>query len=254
YGDADFDPAAEASTGEAVSYSSSNTAVAEIVAGRIHIQGAGTAIITATLPENANYGNIPAISRQLLVHKAPQEIHFAPPGQVQRDAGTLQLDVSASSGLPVHLQVSDALVANLSGSFDLQVLRLGRTMITATQPGDANYLPAAPVERELLVVDEAGQRVRVHQVVSPNSDGVNDFLIIEGISDFPDNRLVIVNRNGTLLFDTKSYDNGNNVFQGKANTHVIGENLPAGTYFYLLEYRTGGGTQRLNGWFVLKYN
>ncbi|TCS85076.1 gliding motility-associated-like protein [Anseongella ginsenosidimutans] len=253
YGDADFDLTGEANTGETVIYSSSNTAVAEIVNGKVRITGAGTATITATLPENANYSNTPEISRELLVKKAPQEIHFAEIGQVQRDAGTLQLDVSASSGLAVQLEVRDNLVATLTGPSDLLVLRLGRTIITATQPGNANYLPAAPVERELLVVDQAGQRVRVHQVVSPNSDGINDFLIIEGIRDFPDNRMVIVNRNGISMFETKGYDNGSNIFHGKANTRVISENLPAGTYFYLLEYRNGSEMQRLKGWFVLKY-
>ena len=40
--------------------------------------------------------------------------------------------------------------------------------ITATQPGHAHYLPAAPVERELLVVDQAGQRVRDATMKQPS--------------------------------------------------------------------------------------
>ena len=45
-GDADFNPGATASSGLTVSYVSSNTAVATIVGGLIHIVGAGTATIT----------------------------------------------------------------------------------------------------------------------------------------------------------------------------------------------------------------
>ncbi|MFZ4856532.1 MAG: C10 family peptidase [Desulfuromonadaceae bacterium] len=47
YGTADFDPGATASSGLTVTYTSSNTAVATIVSGRIHIVGAGTSTITA---------------------------------------------------------------------------------------------------------------------------------------------------------------------------------------------------------------
>ncbi len=55
YGDADFDPAASASSGLVLSYSSNNTAVATIVSGKVHIVGAGTATITASQAGSAAY-------------------------------------------------------------------------------------------------------------------------------------------------------------------------------------------------------
>ena len=48
YGDANFSPSATASSGMAVTYSSSNTSVATIVNDPIHIVGVGTANITAS--------------------------------------------------------------------------------------------------------------------------------------------------------------------------------------------------------------
>ena len=49
YGDADFDPGATSdNSNTAISYTSSNTAVATIVSGKIHIVGAGTTDITAS--------------------------------------------------------------------------------------------------------------------------------------------------------------------------------------------------------------
>src|SRR5690606_12751917 len=111
YGDADFAAGATASTDEEVSYTSSDAAVAEIRNGQIHITGAGTATITATVPENGNYASRPSVSRVLTVGKARQVITFNAPSEVNRDAGSIVLDVSSSSGLPVALTVDDGQVA-----------------------------------------------------------------------------------------------------------------------------------------------
>src|SRR3546814_4971374 len=55
--------------------------------------------------------------------------------EVDRNAGTVPLDVSASSGLPVSLSIDDEEVATLSET-SLNILRLGTVRITATQTGD----------------------------------------------------------------------------------------------------------------------
>ena len=69
YGNADFSPAA-ASSGLAISYSSSNTAVATIVAGKVHIVGVGTSDITASQPGNATYNPAVSSTQALSVSKA----------------------------------------------------------------------------------------------------------------------------------------------------------------------------------------
>ncbi len=72
----------------------------------------------------------------------------------------------------------------------------------------------------------------VAQVLSPNGDGVNDFFVIQGLSRYPDNKLVIFNRYGDVLYEMENYDNS---WGGTANKKVIGGNgdhlLPSGTYF-----------------------
>ncbi|MCJ0741862.1 YDG domain-containing protein [Pedobacter montanisoli] len=55
YGDADFDAGATTTSGLTISYSSDNTAVATIVAGKVHIVGAGTANISASQAGNNFY-------------------------------------------------------------------------------------------------------------------------------------------------------------------------------------------------------
>jgi len=66
-GDADFSPSATASSGLTVSYESSNTAVATIVDGNIHIVGGGTSTITASQPGDANYNAATSVTQNLAV-------------------------------------------------------------------------------------------------------------------------------------------------------------------------------------------
>ncbi len=70
-GDPDFNPGAVASSGLAVSYSSSNTAVATIVGGNVHIEGSGSTLITASQAGNLFYNAAADVSRTLTVTQAP---------------------------------------------------------------------------------------------------------------------------------------------------------------------------------------
>ncbi|MGK0389847.1 MAG: gliding motility-associated-like protein, partial [Maribacter sp.] len=63
---------------------------------------------------------------------------------------------------------------------------------------------------------------------SPNNDGVNDVFYIDGIEDFPNNRLCVYNRWGNKVYDKKGY---NNEWFGT----WTGNDLPDGTYFYVLD-------------------
>ncbi len=69
YGDADFTPTVSASSGLAVTLTSSNTNVATIVNGKIHIVGAGSATITASQAGNTNYNPATDVSKTLTVNK-----------------------------------------------------------------------------------------------------------------------------------------------------------------------------------------
>lgn len=251
YGDGAFDAEATASSGEVVSYTSSDPAVAEIdPTGRITINGAGTTTIKATVPANGNYSNRPEVSRILMVSKSSQIIEFAQVEQVHRDAGSVQLEVSASSGLPVFLSIDDPEVATLEGS-RLHVHRLGTVRITANQGGDGNYQAADPVVITVRVIDpEAELPMRVSKVVSPNGDGINEYLLIEGIKDYPENKVVVFNRNGTVLYEAKGYNNGSIAFRGVSTGQML---LPAGTYFYVAEIKVNGTWKYEKGWFVLRY-
>ena len=90
---------------------------------------------------------------------------------------------------------------------------------------------------EPLLADDG---INVHQGVSPNGDGINDYLQIDNITNYPDNNLKIMNRNGQLVYEAKGYDNATKVFDGHSNK--TGQMQLPGTYFYELDYSANGIT------------
>ena len=77
---------------------------------------------------------------------------------------------------------------------------------------------------------------------SPNGDLLNDVFVINNLESFncyPTNKIEIFNRWGVLVYDTQQYDNTSRVFKGYSEGRATlskSEQLPTGTYFYILEY------------------
>ena len=70
--------------------------------------------------------------------------------------------------------------------------------------------------------------------ISPNGDGINDFLIIDGIEE-AENTVKIYDRWGDLINTFTNYDNQTTVWEG---TNSAGEILNSGTYYYSYESPT----------------
>ncbi|WP_082960113.1 gliding motility-associated C-terminal domain-containing protein [Maribacter hydrothermalis] len=70
--------------------------------------------------------------------------------------------------------------------------------------------------------------------MTPNGDGINDFLVIEGVENSLNNTLQIFNRYGIMVFSKKNYYNE---FNGISNVSgVISKNtgLSSGIYYYII--------------------
>ena len=149
FGDADFAVGATVSSGLPLTISSSNTAVASIVNGKLHIIGVGTSTITATQAGNANY--LAATARQaLIVAKGSQTITFPElSGKVFGEADFAP-GATASSGLAVTYASSNPAVATIA-SGKIHLTGGGTTTITATQAGDAKWNAAVPQSQPLVV-------------------------------------------------------------------------------------------------------
>ena len=79
---------------------------------------------------------------------------------------------------------------------------------------------------QALVKIEVVPTLGIPDIITPNGDGVNDALRIEGLERFPNNELIVYNRWGSEVFDKAPYDNTwEGTFDGKP--------LPSGTYFYV---------------------
>jgi len=85
--------------------------------------------------------------------------------------------------------------------------------------------------------------LEIFTAVSPNGDGFNDTFVIQGLTQFPDNELFIYNRWGVLVYSRKAYhevqqtsEAFNGISQGRA-TIAKGEELPVGTYYYVLNIK-----------------
>lgn len=151
--DPDFSPGATASSTLAVTYASSNTAVATIVNGQIHIVGEGSTTITASQSGDATYDAATSVQQTLTVTATallPQTITFgALPAKNYGDAA-FTLSATASSNLPVSYSSSNTNVATVSGN-TVTIVGAGTTDITATQSGDATYAAASGVIQTLTV-------------------------------------------------------------------------------------------------------
>lgn len=158
-GTVDFSPASS-SSGLIISYSSSNTAVATIVSGNIHIVGTGNTNITASQGGNSNYNAATPVVQPLTVI-APgllsQTITFNTFSPVTYGIADFSPGATASSSLPVTYSSSNTSVATIVSN-QIHVTGAGTTNITASQSGNSTYLPATIVIQG-LTVNKANQTI-----------------------------------------------------------------------------------------------
>jgi gliding motility-associated-like protein len=134
-------------------------------------------------------------------------------------------------------------------TYNITLTRPGGGMFAVNRDG-SKLLFANKTSNNVAPTDNDG--VVVHQGVSPNGDGANDFLYIEGISAYAGNKLSIMNTSGSLVFETKDYGkDGNNLFNGHSNKN--GTLLKPGTYYYALEYQVEKQNKRKTGYIIIKY-
>ena len=109
----------------------------------------------------------------LTVNQLAQAITFGALATKRVDSAPFNLSATASSGLPVSYTSSDSLVATISGSL-VTITAIGSSTLTASQKGNATYLPASSVSQTLTVTgipphiatQPVSRTVRVGQSVS----------------------------------------------------------------------------------------
>ena len=69
----------------------------------------------------------------------------------------------------------------------------------------------------------------VYDVITPNGDGINDYWVIKGIQDYPENEVMLFDKWGDMVYSAQHY---HNEWDGKGTN---GTQLPDGTYFYIVK-------------------
>jgi gliding motility-associated-like protein len=84
----------------------------------------------------------------------------------------------------------------------------------------------------------------IARIVTPDGDGTNDRWILSNIEKFQDNRVTIVDRWGSVVFEAAGYNNENTVWNGD---NLGGTTVPTGTYFFTIIVRLGPSQVEKNG-------
>lgn len=134
---------------------------------------------------------------------------------------------------------NETLVVAESHSITDPFSSLGQSGFTSSNQNGFITSLSGPRESVVTLATSAGEgKLSVFNGVSPDGDGLNDYWHIENIDKLADaqpNKVTIFNRWGDVLWSARNYDNVSTVFTGG--------DLPAGTYFYKIEFESGRKTQ-----------
>jgi gliding motility-associated-like protein len=105
---------------------------------------------------------------------------------------------------------------------------IGTTKVTYKSPPNSSGISAAVCEFN-VILSYKEIAFEVGKVVTPNDDAFNKDWQIDGIEDFSDNEVLVVDRWGNKIYEASRYDNNKVVWNG---TNSSGAVVPTGTYFY----------------------
>ena len=150
YGATPFTVAPTATSGLAVTVSSSSTSVCTAYANTVTIVGVGTCMLNANQAGNANYIAAPQVSQSFTVIQTPQTITFTTVNNVAYGA-TATLTATASSGKAVSFTSTTPGTCAVSGN-GVTGLAPGTCTVVASEAGSTDTSAATPVSQSFPVV------------------------------------------------------------------------------------------------------
>lgn len=167
---------ASASSGLAVTITSSTPTVCSVNAATLGLLAVGTCTLTASQLGNASYAAATPVSFSIAVAaaagptKTAQSIAFASPGSLMLGSPAPVLVATATSGLAVSFASATPSVCAVSG-VTLTLRRAGTCSVVANQSGDASYAGAATVSTSFYVVASgaAAGKTAYNQIIGGQS-------------------------------------------------------------------------------------
>ena len=148
---------ATASSGLAVSFSSATPKVCAVSGATVNLISVGVCSVVAMQPGGGTFGAAALVTRSFNVTQGPQSIQFAQPANIYLPAAPFAIAAAATSGLPLTF-VSTTLSTCAVGGADVIPLAGGVCTVTASQPGNANYMAATPVTESYTIFPATGGR------------------------------------------------------------------------------------------------
>ncbi|WP_296618756.1 T9SS type A sorting domain-containing protein [Marivirga sp.] len=182
-----FELSATASSGLAISYSSSNLDVATISGSTLTIIGAGQTTITASQDGNADYLAAPTVQKVLTVNKLDQTISITSIADKFITDPDFDVEATASSGLALTYEISGP--ATINGTTISLEGTVGTVTITANQAGNEQY-NAATASESFQVTEDPCIGFSITEVLTSDvscageSDGLIEVIITGGIPPF----------------------------------------------------------------------
>ena len=145
---------ASSSSGLTVAFNSQTPAVCAVSGAVLTLVTVGTCTIQATQAGNANNLAAVPVNQSFQVTQGSQAITFGALANQALGTTPFQVNATSNSGLVVSFNSQTKAVCTESGTTVTLVI-VGTCTIQATQAGNANYAPAAPVNQSFQVTKES---------------------------------------------------------------------------------------------------
>jgi hypothetical protein len=146
---------ATASSGLAVSYTSTTTSICTVSGSTVtFVSGGAGCTIQASQAGNADYSAATTITHSFWVYREAQTISFMAPPPTPYSAATVNLSATASSGLAVTFTSKSTGVCTVSGA-TATLVSVGTCTISANQAGNGGYVAATAVTQSFVVTRAA---------------------------------------------------------------------------------------------------
>uniref|UniRef100_UPI003567E496 gliding motility-associated C-terminal domain-containing protein n=1 Tax=Lutibacter sp. TaxID=1925666 RepID=UPI003567E496 len=147
---------------------------------------------------------------------------------------------------------SEGLTGN---TFNPSIVNLGDYQFTYTEPGDCGRIitVSVNVNDDCVVLACSTEDMIISKVVTPNNDGFNDNFEIIGLEDCDFTFGVkIFNRWGKIVYQSDNYlNNWNGKNDGSGIQIGSNNDLPTGTYYYIVTVSGGTGFKPITGYIYL---
>ncbi len=189
---------------------------------------------------------------KILVNELPHSIDICPIQTISNQAINIYLFQNAINGTATINQ-NEIIIRKLP--------QFGSLSPFNTADGTINYIPLNNYEGidsfQFNLIDQDGFLseainvcieiindipVNISSTISPNGDGLNDYLTFENIEDYPDNEVIVFDRYWNEVYHTKSYS---------AINYWDAQNVNTGTYYYVVKIKLNAKEKIIKGFLTL---